>query len=189
MNIKIILLIVLSYLYLFFEIMMSRRHRRDRSIKKSDDKGSMWVIVISIFVGFTLAFRIGASTLGRIYHWDAFFAAGILLVMLGLYIRISSMQALRQHFTYTVTNIENHELIMTGWYKMIRHPGYLGQLILLLGFATALSNWLSVIGMMLPVTIGFLYRINVEEKFMQQQMGQKYLDYKKITKRLIPGIF
>jgi protein-S-isoprenylcysteine O-methyltransferase Ste14 len=43
--------------------------------------------------------------------------------------------------------------------------------------------------MMLPVTIGFLYRISVEEKFMQEQMGQKYLDYKKNTKRLIPGIF
>jgi protein-S-isoprenylcysteine O-methyltransferase Ste14 len=128
-------------------------------------------------------------TLGRIPYWNAFFGVGAVLVIIGLYIRINSILALRQQFTYTVTKIENHQLIETGWYKSIRHPGYLGQLIIFLGIAMSMSNWLSVLGMMVPVTMGFLYRINVEEKFMQEALGGKYLEYKKRTNRLIPHIY
>jgi protein-S-isoprenylcysteine O-methyltransferase Ste14 len=88
-----------------------------------------------------------------------------------------------------VTKVENHELIETGLYKYIRHPGYLGQLIIFLGIATSLSNWLSVLLMIIPVLLGYINRINVEEKFMIEQMGQHYVDYQKRTKRLIPHIY
>jgi protein-S-isoprenylcysteine O-methyltransferase Ste14 len=189
MNPKIILIIAFSYLYVAFEVLMSWSQKRGRTIEKSNDKGSIWVLILAIFIGYALSFRIGAMTLGRIPYWDAFFGVGVVLVIIGLYIRINSILALRQHFTYTVTKIENHQLIETGWYKNIRHPGYLGQLIIFLGISTSMSNWLAVLGMMFPVTVGFLYRISVEEKFMQEAMGEKYLDYKKKSKRLIPYIY
>ena len=111
------------------------------------------------------------------------------LTILGLIIRITSILTLKQQFTYTVTKIENHELIESGLYKFIRHPGYLGQLIIFVGISTSLSNWLSVIVMMIPVSVGFIYRITVEEKFMKDHIGQKYVDYQKKTKRLIPMIY
>jgi protein-S-isoprenylcysteine O-methyltransferase Ste14 len=96
---------------------------------------------------------------------------------------------LKKQFTYTVTKIENHDLIATGLYKNIRHPGYLGQLIIFIGISTCLSNWLSILLMIIPVLLGYLHRINIEEKFMVEQMGQKYLDYQKRTKKLIPTIY
>jgi protein-S-isoprenylcysteine O-methyltransferase Ste14 len=43
--------------------------------------------------------------------------------------------------------------------------------------------------MTIPVLLGYIYRIRVEERFMIEQMGLKYLDYQKRTKRLIPMIF
>jgi protein-S-isoprenylcysteine O-methyltransferase Ste14 len=104
-------------------------------------------------------------------------------------IRITSILTLRQHFTYTVTKIENHELIEAGLYKNIRHPGYLGQLFIFIGISMSLSNWLSVLFMIIPVLIGFSYRISVEERFMVEQMGEKYQDYQKRTRKLIPGIY
>ncbi len=189
MNIKIILIIAFSYLYVFFEIIMSRIGKRNRTIEKTSDKGSIWILVLTIFIGYAISFRLGASSLGRMAPWNTYFAMGTVLIIIGLYIRISSILALKQQFTFTVTKMENHELVETGWYKHIRHPGYLGQLVIFLGIATAMSNWLSITGMMLPVMAGFLYRIHVEEKFMKEQMGQKYLDYKKHTKRLIPKIY
>jgi protein-S-isoprenylcysteine O-methyltransferase Ste14 len=186
MNPKLIAIIAFSYLYVLFEILMSLRQKRGRTIETSSDKGSIWVLIFSIVVGYALSFSIGATTLGRIHYWDAFFAAGVFLVITGLYIRISAILTLKKHFTYTVTRIEHHELIETGLYRHIRHPGYLGQLIIFLGIAICMSNGLSVVGMMLPVTTGFLYRISVEEAFMQQQMGQTYTAYKRRTNRLIP---
>ncbi len=121
-------------------------------------------------------------------HWDAFFAVGVVLTVLGLMIRIQSILTLKQYFTYSVAQVENHKLIETGLYKIIRHPGYLGQLMIFAGISTSLSNWLSILLMMIPITIGYIYRIKVEERFMIEQMGENYLNYQKRTKRIIPMI-
>jgi protein-S-isoprenylcysteine O-methyltransferase Ste14 len=189
MNIKLILIIVFSILYGLFEIFMSRRQKDKREISKSGDKGSIWLLTISISIGYWLSFIIGATKTGRIYHWNTFFAIGSILALTGLIIRVTSILQLKQQFTYTVTKIENHKLIETGLYRIIRHPGYLGQLIIFLGISTCLSNWISILLMIIPVLLGYLNRINVEEKFMVKNMGQKYLDYQKRTKRLIPKIY
>ncbi len=189
MNIKLILIIAFSIIYGFFEIFMSRRQQGKRGISKSGDKGSIWLITISISMGYWLSFIIASTKMGRIYHWNTFFIIGSILALIGLIIRVTSILTLKQQFTYTVTKIENHELIETGLYKRIRHPGYLGQLIIFLGISICLSNWLSVLLMIIPVLLGYLNRITVEEKFMVEQMGQKYIDYQKRTKRLIPMIY
>jgi protein-S-isoprenylcysteine O-methyltransferase Ste14 len=43
--------------------------------------------------------------------------------------------------------------------------------------------------MIIPVAIGYLYRIKVEEKFMEEQWGDDYMNYQKRTKKLIPRIY
>jgi protein-S-isoprenylcysteine O-methyltransferase Ste14 len=189
MNIKLILIIAFSTLYGFFEIFMSRRLKSKRNVSKSGDRGSIWLLIITISIGYWLSFIIASTKTGRIYHWNTFFIIGSILVIIGLIIRVTSILTLKQQFTYTVTKIDNHELIETGLYKIIRHPGYLGQLIIFLGISTSLSNWLSVLLMIVPVLFGYLNRITVEEKFMIAQMGQNYIDYQNRTKRLIPMIY
>jgi len=191
MNTKIILIIAFSYLYGFFELFMGirQKQKRKQNIVKSGDKASIWILTILIAVGYLLSFSIGATKTGRIYHWDTFFAIGALLAIVGLIIRINAIVTLKQHFTYTVTAIEHHELIETGIYKYIRHPGYLGQIIIFIGISTSMSNWLSILLMLIPVLFGYIYRIRTEERFMAEQLGQKYIDYQKRTKRLIPLIY
>jgi protein-S-isoprenylcysteine O-methyltransferase Ste14 len=100
-----------------------------------------------------------------------------------------SILTLKQYFTYSITQTEEHKLIETGLYKIIRHPGYLGQLLIFAGISTSLSNWLSILLMMIPITIGYIHRMNVEECFMLEQMGDSYLNYQKRTKRIIPKIY
>ena len=189
MNIKLILIIVFSILYGFFEIFMSRRLTDKRKITECGDKGSIWILILSISMGYWLSFIIGATTIGRLHHWNTFFIIGSAVALTGLIIRVTSIIKLRQQFTYTITKIENHELIGTGLYKIIRHPGYLGQLIIFMGVSVCLSNWLSVLLMIIPVLSGYIYRINVEERFMAEHLGQKYLDYQNGTKKLIPSIY
>ena len=168
---------------------MNLQQRRKSVVASSGDKGSLWLLYILITMGYILSFSIGATTIGRMNHWDTFFAIGFILIAIGLAIRIQSILTLKQHFTYSVAKIENHELIEKGLYKWIRHPGYLGQLIIFTGVPISFSNWMAVILMITPVLIGYIYRIGVEEKFMVEQMGQKYIDYQKQTKKLIPLIW
>lgn len=189
MNAKVIVIFTFSVLYGLFEFLMSRRGETKTEIKEKGDKGSIWILILGISAGYWLSFIIASTKAGRIYHWNTLFIIGFILVAAGLIIRVSSIITLKKQFTYRVTKIENHQLIETGLYKYIRHPGYSGQLIIFSGIAIALSNWLSILLMIIPVLAVYLNRIRVEEQFMVLQMGQTYIDYRNRTKKLIPGIF
>jgi protein-S-isoprenylcysteine O-methyltransferase Ste14 len=189
MNPKIIIIITIAYLYGFFEYYLSFRQRQKTKIVRKGDKGSLWVLFISITIGYLLSFSIATTKIGRIYHWNILFALGILIIIIGLMIRIISIRTLKQYFTYSVAKAENHKIIEKGVYKYIRHPGYLGQLLIFTGISISLSNWLSVIIMLLWTLIGYMNRIRVEEKFMIEQMGVKYSDYQMRTKKLIPKFY
>jgi protein-S-isoprenylcysteine O-methyltransferase Ste14 len=189
MNLKIIIIIAVSYLYGFFEVFMNLRQRSKSKVTTSSDKSSLWWLYGLITLGYALSFSIGATRIGRIYYWNTFFAIGMALFVIGFISRIHSLLTLKQYFTYSVAKVENHKIIETGLYKFIRHPGYLGQLIIFIGISTSISNWLSILVMMIPITLGYLYRIKVEERFMLEQLGEDYLNYQKRTKRLIPMIY
>jgi protein-S-isoprenylcysteine O-methyltransferase Ste14 len=186
---KLIIIIGFSYLYGFFEVFMNLRQRSKSKLTASGDKKSLWGLYILITLGYFLSFSIGATKIGRVSSRDMFFAIGVTLIVIGLIIRIQSMMTLKQYFTYTVAKIDNHQLIETGLYKVIRHPGYLGQLLIFIGVATSLSNGLSILAMTIPIAFGYGYRIKVEERFMLEQLGKNYLDYQMRTKRIIPMIY
>jgi protein-S-isoprenylcysteine O-methyltransferase Ste14 len=189
MDPKIIIIIAVSYIYGFFEVVMNLRQRRISKVTTSNDKSSLWWLYGLITLGYALSFSIGATKMGRIHAWNTFFVIGVALFVIGLMIRIHSLLTLKQYFTYSVAKVENHKIIETGLYKFIRHPGYLGQLIIFIGISTSISNWLSILVMMIPITLGYLYRIKVEERFMLEQLGEDYLNYQERTKRLIPMIY
>ena len=189
MDVKLIIIIGFSYLYGFFEVFMNVRKNKKTTVTIASDKGSLWVLYGLITLGYVLSFAIGATKIGRMNGWDTFFAVGVVLVVIGFIIRLTSILTLKQYFTYSVAKVENQPLIETGLYKIIRHPGYLGQLLIFLGISISVSNWLSILLMMIPVTIGYLYRIKVEESFMIAHMGENYLNYQKRTKRIIPMIY
>src|SRR3990170_3627194 len=140
MNPKIIVIITIAYLYGFFEYYISFRQRQKTKIVRKGDKGSLWVLFISITIGYLLSFSIATTNIGRIYHWNIFFALGLFIIIVGLIIRIISIRTLKQYFTYSVAKAANQELIEKGVYKFIRHPGYLGQLLIFTGISISLSN-------------------------------------------------
>jgi len=189
MDPKIIIIIAVSYVYGFFEVFRNIRQRNKSKVTSSSDRSSVWWLYGLITVGYALSFAIGATKIGRIYDWNTFFATGMALFVIGLLIRIYSILTLEQYFTYSVAKVENHKIIATGLYKFIRHPGYLGQLIIFIGISTSMSNWLSILLMMIPVMLGYLYRIKVEERFMTDQFGEDYKNYQERTKRIIPMLY
>jgi protein-S-isoprenylcysteine O-methyltransferase Ste14 len=43
--------------------------------------------------------------------------------------------------------------------------------------------------LVVPVLIAVLYRIRVEENLLTNEFGESYSEYKKETKKLVPGVF
>jgi len=79
-------------------------------------------------------------------------------------------------------------VIETGPYRLIRHPSYTGFLITLLGLGLSSTNWLSLLVLMGCALIGLSYRIHVEERVLKAHLGQRYQEYMRRTKRLIPFV-
>jgi protein-S-isoprenylcysteine O-methyltransferase Ste14 len=189
MSIKLLSIILFSYGYLIFELAIGLWQRKKLKVSESGDRKSLWLLLILITIGFYLAFHTAMYKAGRIYHWNITFAVGAFLAATGLVIRTVSIRLLKRYFTYTVTRVEGHQIIEKGFYRYIRHPGYLGQILIFLGISVSLSNWFSIGCMMLPVGAGFLNRIRVEERFMAEQFGVEYQGYCRRTKKLIPKVY
>jgi protein-S-isoprenylcysteine O-methyltransferase Ste14 len=189
MDPKVIVIIALSYVYCLFEICMNLRRKTKAKGASLGDKGSLFWLYGLITLGYSLSFSIAMTKIGRIPSWNTWFVIGMIFFTLGLGIRVTSILTLNRFFTYSVSKLEGQKMTTHGIYRILRHPGYLGQLIIFMGIALSLSNWLSTLAMMIPVSLGFFNRIKVEEKFMVEQFGEEYLDYMKRTKRIIPLVF
>ncbi|KAF8638994.1 hypothetical protein AX17_001796 [Amanita inopinata Kibby_2008] len=74
---------------------------------------------------------------------------GVLVVLLGTYIRIDCFRTLGKLFTFDLTVHPKHKLITQRFYGYVRHPAYTGSLMLIAGLAFAhLSEgaWLTECG-------------------------------------------
>lgn len=189
MNTKIIVIISFVYLYGIFEYFISLRQSKKIKIVSKGDKGSLKILLFCISIGYLLSFLFAATKIGRVYYWNYMFTLGLIISAIGLAIRIFSIKTLNRYFTYSVTKVANQEIVEKGLYKTIRHPGYLGQIIIFTGISISLSNWVSIILMLISIMIGYINRINVEEKFMLKQLGSNYYSYQKRTKRLLPKFY
>ena len=78
-------------------------------------------------------------------------------------------------------------LVAEGVYAHVRHPQYSGLFLITLGF---LIQWPSILTLaMWPVLMWSYYRLAMkEERDMEEQFGQEYLDYKKRVSAFIPSL-
>ena len=153
------------------------------------DKGSMRIIWFTIAVSVDLGIIISIFfkfSLSRLIFLPY---AGLFLIIAGMIFRFIAVWTLGKYFTVNVTIKENHQIIKVGLYKIIRHPSYLGSLVSFIGFGISLNNWISLILIIVPITIAFIHRIEIEERLLLKQFGLEYSEYIKKTYRLVPNIY
>jgi protein-S-isoprenylcysteine O-methyltransferase Ste14 len=121
-------------------------------------------------------------------QWYAFYG-GIALIVIGFAIRLAAIFTLRRYFTVDVAIANDHKVIDSGLYGIVRHPSYAGSLISFFGLGLAFVNWLSLAILIIGPAVGLAYRIRVEEQALIGALGDDYRAYASRTKRLIPGVF
>jgi protein-S-isoprenylcysteine O-methyltransferase Ste14 len=117
----------------------------------------------------------------------AFPLLGVFSVAVGLGLAIWARWCLGRNWSGTVTLKEDHALVRTGPYRVIRHPIYTGLLLALSGTAAAIGEWRGVLSVLCAL-IGFLWKIRVEEERMRQAFPE-YEQYRKNTGTLLPLLF
>ena len=116
-------------------------------------------------------------------------AVGLPVMLAGAALRWWSVRTLGRFFTVTVGVADDHRLVDTGPYAVLRHPSYTGMLIVYLGLGIGLDSWLSIAAGVLVPAAACVYRIGHEERQLREGLGPSYDDYARRTSRLVPGLW
>lgn len=112
---------------------------------------------------------------------------GLALTVAGIGFSVWARLFLGRNWSGRVTIKEQHELIQTGPYSIVRHPIYSGFLLAILGTALVQGELRSLLALPMAA-LGWGLKLRLEESFMAQQFGNAYLDYKRRVKALVPYV-
>ena len=176
-------------IWMLSEVLLTIIVRSGKSDKKGQDKGTLAMIWIVIFVAMFSGIFISNNWRFIIANSNLVLYTGLSVIVIGMLIRFYAIWLLGRLFTVNVTIREGHTVKKDGIYRMVRHPSYSGSLLSFVGFGLSLNNWISLFTITIPVAAAFIYRIKIEERLLIAQFGDDYLDYKKETYYLIPWIY
>jgi len=86
-------------------------------------------------------------------------------------------------------SVSAHSLVTTGLYRWVRHPMWLGVLLLLIGFYVSTgvaSGFVTLATFWIPYMVK---QINKEEQDLQSRHGNAFRSYAQSTARLIPKVW
>ena len=154
-------------------------------------------------LGSALFFLIAPFTIGFVLPWwmagweigaplggnNLFPAAGVLLVLAGLAPLLESFARFATVGLGTPAPIApTQHLVVTGFYRYVRNPMYLGVLMIILGNALILGN-VAVVVYAGIVALGFaLFVMGYEEPTLRRQFGVEYAEFCRNVPRWIPRL-
>jgi protein-S-isoprenylcysteine O-methyltransferase Ste14 len=155
-----------------------------------EDRGNRWVLWAFGLLGVLSALlpaytdRMGFWTLdGDGVRW-----LGVFLYAVGGALRLWPVFVLGRRFSGLVAIQPGHTLVTGGVYGAIRHPSYLGLLVLLVGWALAFRSGVGLLLAAFAVP-PLLARIGSEEALLRERFGAEYDAYRARTWRLLPGLY
>ena len=114
-------------------------------------------------------------------------AAGDIIVVLGFLIVFLVFK--ENTFTSAIIELSTEQkVISTGPYALVRHPMYIGALIMLVGVPLGLGSWWGLLTVV-PMTLVIVWRLLDEEKFLAKNLAG-YSEYQNVVRyRLLPLVW
>jgi len=135
--------------------------------------------IIPILFGWFLVFRgyrLGPPFNIRIIpETEAILVAAAILCLCGLGFCLWARAVLGRNWSGTVTLKEDHELIVRGPYRLVRHPIYTGLLAMLIATAIEQGHLAGMLGLIF-VFASFWIKLDNEEEVMRKQFPDLYVN-------------
>ncbi|MGO9692751.1 MAG: methyltransferase family protein [Mycobacterium sp.] len=147
------------------------------------------IIIIGAFSG--LFAMTALSAFDHRYGWSAVPAAvcliGDVLVVAGLC--LGMLVVVQNSYAAATVRVEaGQKLASRGLYKLVRHPMYAADVILMLGTPLALGSYWGLL-FVIPCVVVLVFRILDEEKLLTQELGG-YREYThRVRYRLVPNVW
>ena len=108
------------------------------------------------------------------------------VVVLGLSFTWWGRIHLGRLWSNAITHKEDHRIVDTGPYGMVRHPIYTGQIIGLLATGIAIATWPAMLGVIL-ISFGEWQKARMEERFLSAELGaEDYGSYCRRVPMIVP---
>jgi protein-S-isoprenylcysteine O-methyltransferase Ste14 len=117
--------------------------------------------------------------------WPA--ALGAALTFAGLAFSLWARFTIAANWSSDVQLKRDHELIVEGPYRWVRHPIYTGVLLMFVGTALAVGEWRGMLAAVIAAA-SFWRKLRLEESFMRRQFGEAYARYAARVPALIPFV-
>ena len=164
-----------------------RRGKTAKSVSPTaTDRGSS-ALILSAYALAVLAISchvLPSIELGRAVAW-----AGVAIGASGFFLRIWAMRVLGQFYTRRLVTTAEQRVVQEGPYRLVRHPGYLGSLLVWTGAAASSGNMLCLAAVAALLAVAYAYRIRTEERMLMVALGKAYEDYRQRSWRLFPFVF
>jgi protein-S-isoprenylcysteine O-methyltransferase Ste14 len=150
---------------------------------------SFWMITLAMMAVFYLSpleYIYLAPQLPRTVGMEN---TGTALFVLGTALFVWARRILGAHYSGHLSVKEGQALIQTGPYRTIRHPAYAGYLLMALGLAVGYSSLAGIVSAVFVLLPCIIYRMHVEDRLLSEHFGKQFDEYRRRTKRLIPGIW
>lgn len=144
-----------------------------------------WLIIVPYYLILidAPAEHLYVETEPRILNW----VLGSLCFLAATGVRTKAHFDLQKGFSMFLETLDEQGLVTEGLYSAIRHPLYLGNLLLFIACPLFLAGTWSWLLTALGIA-GILVRIPIEERFLAERF-EDYTTYKEQTAALIPGIY
>jgi protein-S-isoprenylcysteine O-methyltransferase Ste14 len=113
---------------------------------------------------------------------------GVAALAAALWLFYRSHADLGRNWSISLEIRNNHQLVTSGVYQLIRHPMYSSFFLLALAQILLLPNWFAGACGLASIAALYAFRVSQEEEMMLEQFGSQYRHYMSHTKRLIPWI-
>jgi protein-S-isoprenylcysteine O-methyltransferase Ste14 len=114
---------------------------------------------------------------------------GAIIFASALWVFRRAHKELGRNWSITLEIRERHALVCAGPYAVIRHPMYTSFMLMGLGQAFLLSNWVAGLAGLIGFAVLFFLRVDKEERMMLENFGPQYRAYMERTKRIIPYLY
>lgn len=111
---------------------------------------------------------------------------GIVMIGVGLVLVFAGFRGLGKSLTANPVPIEDGKLVTTGIYSIVRHPIYLGLLIVTLGLVVSSGVWAQII-VWAALAVLLNYKMRWEEVMLSKKY-KGYAQYMATVPALIPGL-
>ncbi len=143
------------------------------------------ISAISLIALVFAVFQIG--TLDYIEEFNSIRYIGLVVYLVFSWIQVWSFKTLGDNYSQDIMIKKNHELIMKGPFKIIRHPQYMCQILLDLGAAVATLSY--VVGFLALIEIPiYIMRASAEDKLLSKYFAERFSEYKKKSGFMFPFI-